>query len=312
MSVPEQFLPDLSVGKTLADRISYWQSIFDVVPVTELAQDLRLEAQEDLDDHWPYIREPCEIGGMAKLETWHHGRLDSCLEFIEVESAESFGLVIAKIGTTAVEKWQVCYGFEKIYKNSLAYKKSQETIYLLPKQASITPHFIIEDAFALVFQPHEVLSLQSAAIALELQDPQFLTLYRAEQRYIIEAALESATKLADEWGGIKKPIIIENASRAYVRVDNGTQSEFTEIDLNNIVVTGGCMGLEVLARFYLLMGKSIVNADQLVDSQAGFFLAIIISPETAKLCNLEEHQYMYIPISGQDMGVSFLESVNVD
>lgn len=311
MSVPEQFSPQMSVGPSLADQISYWQGIFDAVPVTESAVELRAKAQEDLDICWPFMGEMCDVFGMAKVETWSGDKIVSRLEFIDTKTAESFGLVIAKVGATAVEKWQVCFRFAKV-QNEVADDQSYETIYLLPKRASIAPHRVVEKIFESVRLPHELLLRQSDELAFELQDSEFLTLSKDQQQWIIEEKLESATQLANQWGGIEKPILIENAIRAYVRVDGRIELEFQEIALDNIVVTGNCSGLEVLARAQLMSGRPINNIEQLVDSQAGLFLTVIISPETAMCCNLTKYQDLYVPISGQYIGVTFLESVDVD
>ncbi|MBC7708300.1 hypothetical protein H7Y63_03685 [Polaromonas sp.] len=311
MSVPEQFSPGTPETATLADRIQYWQDIFDAVPADESAESLRIDAQEDLDRLWPHMSQLCDIRGMAKLEEWNYGSVSSRAEFIDFDTAESFGLVIAKIGATATEKWRVCYGFEKIYGDAID-TRTYQTFYLLPKLASISPHVEIEKIFEGIYQPHDILSAKSSELAEELQDPVFLGLHKEEQQYVIEERLSAVMHLVNQWGGIEGPINIEEATRAYIRVGGGASAEFEEIDIEDVEIGGTCLGLEVLARARLLNGRAIDDVDQLVDSEAGLFLKILVDPETARDCYLEDYQDVYIPISGQRLGVYFAESVDAD
>ena len=173
-------------------------------------------------------------------------------------------------------------------------------------------HNTVDTAFEAIFQPHAVLIQHSEALARNLADPAFFYLTRDEQLEYIESQLDVTTEQVRQWGGVVKPVLIEEAARAYARVSDGAQDEYEAIDITNVVIGGECLGLEVLARSRLLTGRSITDLNQLVDVDAGLFLRVAIDADTAISCNLLPQQAVYLPISSQDMGICFLENVVVD
>ena len=244
MAIPEQGAN--SPTEVLQERIAYWQAIFDKIPTTDSAVDLRLQADADLDSHWPFADQMCDFKGMGRVERGDEGRIESRAEFFDQGRGESIGLMIVKFGSLAVESWQVAYMFDLAQSDELD-EPHHHMAFLLPKAASIVVWSEIETVFEGIHQPHELLNQHSDNLAQQLKDPEFLEMPRLMQRRRILDALKEAVVAANQRGGIDKSVVIEEATRVYRHINGGKLNDFEELNVTGDALTGNCQGLSVLA-----------------------------------------------------------------
>ena len=295
-----------SVERTeqLASLITHWQGQFDALPVDEVTIDLREYAEAELDQYCCHIDESCLFSGIGRIAS---GLYDSEAreDFIDNETGYSHGMIIVKFGKPGRQRWMVSHAFEQPV-SDFAPDGARGFVFLEPSRATIFALAVEEDSFETIKQPHMILSTLSDELAANLIDPQFLNLTAAEQRYYIKSALETARSEVKDWGSIDGRTVIIEAQRAYIQDQASTNRSYTAKALENTPVGGVCQGVEVLA-LHGLTWQAISDTDQLVDKAAGLFLVVLPDQDSAEVHHLQLGQLIYVPISGQEAGVSFLE-----
>ena len=308
MSFLEQFPePVVQPSFTLGERIAYWQAIFDNIPYDNSSTEaLRIAAAEDLDSYLTYDPGWCAFSGDVAEEVGTLGR-NTQQKKIAYSEGNSYGLAVVRIGKSLM--WRVCYDFEEKISGNNGQSVSRH-VFLLPETAKIVPFDRVDRAFDNVRIPHFILDEAAELMSQDANDSDFLKLDASDQKYIIDGKLFEVRAKAQKWGGVEKPVMIGECDLVYVATDfgpgehTGFRSFFTRKD----VLTGNCIGLDVLARFQLGRDKPIRCGADLVNEQAGLYLSVAIDSETASILSLKTGDCIYVPIGGNSFELTFLEN----
>lgn len=239
---------------------------------------------------------------------------DAPLDYIAVASGTNGGFMVGKFGRPGFEHWAVGWLFSETVPGATLEDDPVTVDYVLHTGARHSTVLIdaIESAFPedLAFPDtvHQVLSRKSDELAELLRHETFFDLDCDEQKYFIDSSLEAANDACAE---LRSPLqgkrFAAMSERAYVLRTVGRASTYVEVDTSDICLKGTCEELAVLGRRQLAFGQAITEIEQLVDAQSGMCLVVRIDAETAAELDLPEKQEVFLPISGQNLEVTFDE-----
>lgn len=295
----------VELAEQLASRIAHWQGQFDALPVDEVTSDLREYAEADLDQYCSHLDQSCLFSGIGRIASGPYDS-EASEDFVDDETGYSHGMVIVKFGKPGQQRWMVSHAFEQPV-SGFATDGPRGFVFLEPSRTTIFALSRAEESYETIDQPHAVLSILSEALAANLLDPEFLELNAAEQRHYMYSALAMARSEVEEWGSIDGRTVIVEAQRGYIRDAERTIGSYAAKALENTPIGGVCRGIDVLALNRLRWSTAISGVEQLVDKAAGLFLVVQPDQDSAETHGLSPGQLLYVPISGQEIGVSFLE-----
>lgn len=281
----------------------------DEVPPTEL----RDEIESDLDTLWLWSRnyEECAFSGLCMV-TETDTEVREKTDFVESETGFSDGFWVTRFGSRDRGFWAVGLGFEQPAMDFT--EPNRRFVLNLKALHAVVPVAAVDDAFpeGLEFPTvHTVLSEASDELAELLDNNVFYTLDVNQQRHFIDTRIQMALDQCVDFGGLVDRYVEVGASRGFVAsYDEQTGFRYDEAKLDDVVIKGSCESIVVLARWQISTGAPIRAAAELIDSRAGFFLAVCIDEDTAEECNLEKGERVFIPISGQHVEVIFDSEVS--
>jgi hypothetical protein len=290
----------------LSARITLRQKELDGVPFTGVSLDQREAVEASLNQDWAYHNEDCIFSGIGRLAT---GLQDPNAreDFIDYGVGRSVGLVVVAFGKPAHQRWIISYALEESATTPGTIVEGGY-VFLEASRAIITPLAELEESFEALQQPHETLSRLSDNMVNDLHDEHFLQLTATEQRNRIDHLVNEARDLAEDWGGIKDKQVVVAAERGFVLdVSAKGSAYYRAVQLESSPIGGICRGLDALVRRQLLGHYPITDTTQLVDNAAGLFLVVEPGEDTAGRYGVRPGNYVYLPISGQELGVAFLE-----
>ncbi|GEM_PF-1841904 len=296
-------------GRQLNSSITYWQDQLDTWPFESVSPELRGAAADALNQHWAYTGLDCVINGFVRTTS----TIDQTVSregFIDNGVGQSAGLYVAPFGKPDHQRWLVSYAFAAA-DSDMGTIAPDEYYFLETSQANIWPLAELEEPFETIQQPQEVLNMLSALLVDELRDEAFLRLPAAAQAHHINFYVQAAHVSAEAWGGISEKPAIGTAEKGYVWDAPQTGPPYyRQLALDRALIAGVCKGVDVLARRQLARYDAITDPNQLIDPAAGLFLILQLDADTAARCDLTVGEEIYLPISSQELEVTFLETAD--
>lgn len=240
---------------------------------------------------------------------------DTPLDYIETASGTNGGFMVGKFGRPGSEHWAVGWLFNETIGGTTPEDDPVTVDYVLHTRAM--PNTVLIDAIESAFPEdlafpdtvHRVLSTKSDELAELLRHETFFDLDCDKQKYFIDGSLEAANDACAE---LKSPLqgkrLAAMSERAYMLRTAGRTSAYVEVETSDICLKGTCEELAVLGRRQLAFGQAITELEQLVDARAGMCLVVRIDADTAAELGLPEKQEIFLPISGQNLEVTFDEA----
>lgn len=297
------------MAESLTSRITYWQAIFDTVDATtNQAVALREHAQEDLDSYWEYSEAECAFSGFAKVT---QDNVLAGARDIVYDEGVSQGFCIARFGTEKKVGWVVSYLFVKDIQQAEIDAPLSEEIYVAATTASVVPKETVEAAFEGVFLPHDILVSRSDAFMEYVNVPAFFDLTLEEQRAVVESELYDTRLQVRQWVDIIGKHAVFETDYAYVSTRDGYGMRQVSLD-DTCRLGGEVVTLDVLFRSKLRAGRCIMRESDFIDSSAGFCLVIEPDRDTVRQLGIADNDSLYVPISGHDVDVSFLDLIESD
>ena len=307
--LPEPSQEPVEPGRQLNWNIAYWQGQLDTRPFESVSPELRGAAADDLNQSWAYTGLDCLYNGFARQAS-AVDRTANREGFIDNGVGQSAGLYIAPFGKPDHQRWLVSYAFAPA-DSDVGTIAPNEYHFLEASQANIWPLAELEEPFETIQQPQEVLNMMSALLVDELSDEAFLRLPAAAQAHHINFYVQAAHVSAEAWGRISGKPAIGIAEKGYVWDAPQTGlPHFRQLVLDGALIAGVCKGVDVLARRQLARYDAITAPDQLIDPAAGLFLILQSDADTAARCNLPVGEEIYLPISSQELEVTFFETAD--
>jgi hypothetical protein len=301
----EQSLQD----SLLVERIKFWRREFSLInPAMYDAVELRQDAEEDLRQHWD-ADQLCAYRGFAMVVREGGRRIPTDIDY---QVGNSAGMRIAKFGEPGQEGWVVSYAFTARDPLSLPTEPREQMVYLAATDTSVVvPYRSVDAVIEALPLRQEILSQKSDHLAALLNSKKFFNLRLEGQVNKIKGALEDAEIAAEMCGGIwGSPISLE-AEYVYVTTSSSDTS-FQRISTDEHILAGTCEGLEVLGLRRVLTKRRIRQPEHLVDPDAGLFLVIAPSQVSQYHLGIDASRYVYVPISGQDVGALFSSMADAD
>lgn len=270
-----------------------------------------LKAIEYLNDSCPYIDQEVYFSGRGIFPEYDREE-GVIIGDAHNATAGMFGIG-AGVGVVRMDeedsRWRVLHkimiGSFQISTEFVTEHKRSTVFCFLEPDSIIIPTQRVEEAYAAEGdydknKLHELLNKSSDDFVSLLNSPDFLELDHSLQRHIVEECISSIENAFTFRGRV---MAIEG-KHGYVAVLKNECVHQELVSIEDKLLYGECLGIDSLEQGYLI-DDPIRSVDDLLDKKAGLCLVMAPDPRTAEELSLEPNQPLFIPISNQNIEVSF-------